>query len=457
MSAACTIIGAGPVGTLMALLLARRGRRVRLIERRPDPRRSPPEQGRSINLALAARGIVALEHCGLMARVRPHLVPMPGRMLHAVDGSQQFLRYGRNEAEVIHAVSRERLNRELIEAAAEQPGIELQFDACCLDVDPAAGTVQIQHEHGVSTSGFSLLVAADGAGSAVRAALVRRGLGEVREDPLAHDYKELLIGARAATPGACAARTAPGYVFEPHALHIWPRGGYMLIALPNADGSFTATLFLPRHGDPGFDRLHDERAVRALFARQFADAAAVMDDLTQQFSAHPQGRLGSVHCAHWQLGGRAVLLGDAAHAIVPFHGQGLNCGFEDCAVLDRLLDGRADPAAALARFERERRPDTEAIAAMALENYVEMRDGVRSALFARRQGLAAQLEHCFPARFIPRYSMVMFHPEIAYREAQRRGKLQQQLLDALSERFGFAALQGDSLTYAQQLLEQHGL
>ena len=454
MSAACTIVGAGPVGTLMALLLARRGRRVRLIERRSDPRRAPPEQGRSINLALAARGIVALEQAGLMARVRPHLVPMPGRMLHEVDGRQQFLRYSQHEAEVIYAVSRERLNRELIEAAAQQPGIEVQFNACCLDADPAAGTLQIQHPHGVSTTAFDLLLAADGAGSAVRGALLRRGLGEVREQPLAHDYKELVIAAAARVPDASG---APGFVFEPHALHIWPRGGHMLIALPNADGSFTATLFLPRHGNPGFDRLHDGRAVREWFARQFADAAAVIEDLEQQFAAHPQGRLGSVHCERWQFAGRALLLGDAAHAIVPFHGQGLNCGFEDCRVLDRLLGDAADPVVALAQFERERRPDTEAIAAMALENYVEMRDGVRSAQFAQRQGLSAQLERCFPARFIPRYSMVMFHPEIPYAQAQRRGTLQQRVLDALSARFGFAALQGGSLAYAQQLLDQHGL
>jgi kynurenine 3-monooxygenase len=453
----------------MALLLARRGRSVRLIERRPDPRHRPPERGRSINLALAARGIVALEQAGLMARMRPHLVPMPGRMLHEADGRLRFLRYSHNEGELIHAVSRERLNRELIEAAGAQPGIELQFDARCIDVDPAAGILRIQDERGgsVRTASFELLLGADGAGSAVRSALQRHGLGEVRKEPLAHDYKELTIGARASSapdapnaPGARdapAAAAAPGYLFEPHALHIWPRGGHMLIALPNADGSFTATLFLPRHGDPGFDRLRDGSAVRAFFAQQFADAAAVMTDLEQQFAAHPQGRLGTIHCQRWQLDGRALLLGDAAHAIVPFHGQGLNCGFEDCRVLDQLLDGTADPSAALARFEHERRPDTEAIAAMALENYVEMRDGVRSPQFAQRQALSAQLESRFPARFIPRYSMVMFHPEIPYAQAQRRGAQQQQLLDALSARFGFGPLQGEALAYAQQLLDRHGL
>ncbi|MGH8141636.1 MAG: FAD-dependent oxidoreductase, partial [Steroidobacteraceae bacterium] len=261
---------------------------------------------------------------------------------------------------------------------------------------------------------------------------------------------ELTIPAR-------ALGDADGYVFEPKALHIWPRGGYMLIALPNADGSFTATLFLPRHGDPGFDRLRDGRAVRDFFAQRFADAAAVIADLEQQFAAHPQGRLGSVHCERWQLAGRVLLLGDAAHAIVPFHGQGLNCGFEDCLLLDRLLADTIDTSAALAQFERERRPDTEAIAAMALENYVEMRDGVRSPQFAQRQELAAQLERQFPARFIPRYSMVMFHPEISYAEAQRRGLREQQVLDALAARYGFGPLQDESLAYARALLDLHDL
>jgi kynurenine 3-monooxygenase len=197
--------------------------------------------------------------------------------------------------------------------------------------------------------------------------------------------------------------------------------------------------------------------VRDFFAQHFDDAAAVIADLEQQFATHPQGRLGSVHCERWQLGGRVLLLGDAAHAIVPFHGQGLNCGFEDCRLLDRLLDDNPDTSAALTQFERERRPDTEAIAAMALENYVEMRDGVRSPQFAQRQGLAAQLEQHFPGRFIPRYSMVMFHPEIPYAEAQRRGLREQLVLDALAARYGFGALQDESLAYARALLDQHKL
>ena len=447
-----TIIGAGPVGALMGLMLARRGQRVCLIERRPDPRTAPPERGRSINLALAARGMVALEHAGVSSHIAPQMIAMPGRMVHDEQAALQFLPYGQNEREVIYAISRERLNRILIEAAAEHSDIELRFNTRCIDLDPQSGSLQLCDEDGGSPRNepFEILLAADGAGSAVRGALVARGLARVDEQPLAHDYKELLIAA--VERGAVA-----GYAFEPHALHIWPRGGFMLIALPNTDGSFTATLFLPRQGAHGFDRLGHGAAVRGFFQQQFADAAAVIADLEQQFALHPQSQLGTVYCEGWQAAGRVLLLGDAAHAIVPFHGQGLNCGFEDCRVLDRLLASDGQCASALAEFERERRPNTDAIAAMALENYVEMRDGVRSALFAQRKRLAAELEREFPGRFIPRYSMVMFHPEIPYAEAQRRGAQQERVLDRLVERFGYEAAQPAARTYAQSLLDATGL
>jgi len=448
-----TIIGAGPVGTLMGLMLARRGQRVRLLERRADPRLAAAERGRSINLALAARGLAALEYAGVGGRIAPHMIAMPGRMLHDEHAALQFLPYGQNQHEVIHAISRDRLNRILVEAAASSPQIELLFDTRCTDVDPAAATLQLRDERTGATRSetFEILLGADGAASAVRAALVARAGSRVEEQLLAHDYKELTI------PPVDSGGAAH-YAFEPHALHIWPRGGCMLIALPNTDCSFTATLFLARAGDPGFDRLKDGAAVREFFQRQFADAAAVMPDLALQFALHPQGLLGTVYCHGWQAAGRVLLLGDAAHAIVPFHGQGLNCGFEDCRLLDRQLAAPGvEPDGALLNFERTRRPDTDAIAAMALENYVEMRDGVRSAQFVPRQRLAAELERAFPGRFIPRYSMVMFHPEIAYAEALRRGAAQQQLLDALAARYGYQPLQPAALEYARGLLDAAGL
>ncbi len=428
-----TVIGAGPVGTLMALMLANRGHGVRLFERRADPRSAPPERGRSINLAMAARGMLALEHAGLAGRLATALMPMRGRLLHDERGGLQFLPYGQDEREVIQALSRERLNRILIEAAAECPAIELHFAARCVDVDVGAGTVALRDERSGReyTEAFEMLIGADGAGSAVRAALLARGHVSAREEMLDHDYKELTIPPDGARPGR--------HVFDAQALHIWPRGGFMLIALPNTDGSFTATLFLSRHGEPSFERLQHDQDVVRFFEAQFPDAARAIPDLARQFGANPQSRLGTLYCRQWQSDGRALLIGDAAHAIVPFHGQGLNCGFEDCRLLDRLLcqPQAGDPEARrrlLQQFEQQRRPDTDAIAAMALENYEEMRDTVRSPLFARRQALAARLERRFPGRFIPRYSMVMFHPEIAYSEAQRRGVAQERVLDALLDR-----------------------
>jgi len=446
-----TIIGAGPVGTLMGLMLARRGERVCLIERRADPRTAPPEGGRSINLALAARGLAALEHAGMSASVAAHMIAMPGRMLHDEHAALQFLRYGQHQHEVIYAIGRERLNRILIDAAAAHPGIELRFNLRCTDVDPAAGSLQLRDASGATRSeAFEILLGADGAGSAVRGALQARGLARVDEQPLAHDYKELLIAP-------LERGVAPGYAFEPHALHIWPRGGFMLIALPNADGSFTATLFLPRHGEHGFDRLGHGDAVRTLFQQQFADAAAAIPDLQQQFALHPQSQLGTIYCSGWQAAGTVLLLGDAAHAIVPFHGQGLNCGFEDCRLLDLRLAGGSAPGTVVDAFERMRRPDTDAIAAMALENYVEMRDGVRAAQFAQRKRLAAQLEREFPRRFIPRYSMVMFHPEIPYAEAQRRGAQQERVLDQLVQQFGYQLPPAAASSSVQRLLDSAGL
>jgi kynurenine 3-monooxygenase len=449
----CTIIGAGPVGTLMALLLARRGHLVQMFERRSDPRSTQTDRGRSINLALAARGTAALQQAGVLARVVPQMIAMSGRMVHDEQQPLQFLPYGQNEREVIYAVSREHLNRVLIEAAAEQPGIEINFDQCCIDIDPATGALQLRDQRSGTQRQVEtqIVLAADGAGSSVRAALQRAHLSRVIDAPLVHDYKELLIRPRQVLG------PHGHYAFEAHALHIWPRGGFMLIALPNLDGGFTATLFLARNGVVSFDSLDSDDAIQTFFEREFPDATRVLPDLALQFAQHPQARLGTITCEGWSAAGRVLLLGDAAHAIVPFHGQGLNCGFEDCGILDRLLAAASDTEQAFAAFERERFPDTSAIAAMALENYEEMRDSVRSPQFAQRKTMAAQLERRFPGRFVPRYSMVTFHPEISYAQARRRGEQQERILDALIGQFGFAALTDEALTVANRMLQQAGL
>lgn len=418
------IVGAGLAGALLAVLLARRGFAVDLYDRRPDPRRGESERGRSINLALAARGIVALEHAGMMDRVHPLLIPMRGRMIHSLSDETQLQPYGQRQDEVIYSVSRADLNRVLIEEAARHPRVRLRFRQTCLEALPEAGALRFRDEDMGSECNVPIAptFATDGAGSAVRSSLARAGLISVREEWLDHDYKELTIPARDGR-----------HAMEVHALHIWPRGGFMLIALPNTDGSFTATLFLARSGHDGFDSLTAPDRVRALFQSQFPEAMQLMPHLVDEFATHPQGQLGTVHARPWHIGGQLLLLGDAAHAIVPFHGQGMNAAFEDCLALDGLLDRHDGWEALFVDFERSRLPNTAAIAQMAVENYTEMRDTVRDPAYIRRKALAMELERRFPDRFIPRYSMVMFHPEISYAEALRRGALQQGILRQLDD------------------------
>jgi kynurenine 3-monooxygenase len=415
------ILGGGPSGLLMAILLAQRDERVRVYERRPDPRGSRAEAGRSINLALAARGLRPLELAGVMPHLAPLLVPMRGRMLHDRDGGTQFTAYGQDPRESILSISRTALTRCLVEAAARMPGITLQFNQRCVGLDAAGEPVLRDEltgrEHAPSAARW---IGADGAGSALRQGLREEGQLSYREEALGHDYKELTLPDRHGKPQLAR-----------EALHIWPRGGFMLIALPNADDSFTLTLFLPPDGAASFASLTDDAAVGAFFAREFPDAAALLPDLTAQFRAHPQGRLATVYCEPWNFGERMLLIGDAAHAIVPFHGQGMNCAFEDCRVLDQLLadDPHGD---AFERFSQLRKPDADAIAKMALENYAEMRDSVREPRFQLQKTLSLELERRHPGRFIPRYSMVMFHDEIRYSTAYARGILQQRILDALT-------------------------
>jgi kynurenine 3-monooxygenase len=414
------IVGAGLAGALTAVLLARRGFKVTLYERRPDPRQTNAESGRSINLALAARGIGALERAGVMDRITPLLIPMRGRMVHDASGCASLQSYGQREHEVIYSVGRAALNRVLIEEAARYNCVEMRFEQSCVAASPEQNTLRFKDRkhHGEFEVPLSPTIATDGAGSAVRVSLARTHRVSVREDWLDHDYKELTL------PAAAGGR----HVLDANSLHIWPRGGFMLIALPNTDGSFTATLFLARTGPNSFETLNSSVAVREFFRREFPDAARLMPCLEKEFSAHPHGQLGTVHLTPWHVGGSVLMLGDAAHAIVPFHGQGMNAAFEDCSMLDILLDRHDDWEPLFAEFARLRGPDTAAIAAMALENYTEMRDAVLDAGFIRRKAMAMELERRFPDRFIPRYSMVMFHPEIPYAEAQRRGAVQARIL-----------------------------
>ncbi|HMA11658.1 MAG TPA: NAD(P)/FAD-dependent oxidoreductase [Steroidobacteraceae bacterium] len=417
------IVGAGPAGCVLALLLARRGHEVHLHERRGDPRTTAPEAGRSINLALAARGMRALEHAGVMHELASGLVPMPGRQLHLADGSESFNPYGQNPGEINYSISRAELTRRLVERAGREPGIQLHFRRRCLGLAPAGMPLLLDEASGreIELAG-QRVIAADGAGSALRKALAEQGRLEAREELLDHTYKELCIPARAGG-SALAVREA---------LHIWPRRGYMLIALPNADFTFTATLFMAHRGPVSFEALAAPGAARDFFRREFPDALAVMPDFDREFAAHREGLLGTVRCSRWNDGERVLLIGDAAHAIVPFHGQGMNCALEDCVVLDALMaDGRPEP---FARFSALRRPDGDAIADMSLENYIEMRDGVLDPRHQQHRRLELQLERLHPGHFIPRYAMVMFHDRIPYSVALQRARIQQGILEELTDK-----------------------
>jgi kynurenine 3-monooxygenase len=417
------IIGAGPTGALLAILLSRRGQAVEVYETRPDPRQMPAGSGRSINLALADRGIHALKAAGVFETLGSSLLPMRGRMIHYENGETAFQPYGQRPNEVIFSVSRHRLNQALIEVAAGRAGVKIYFEHRLEGADFAGDTAQIRDlgSDRVLSVPMQPLLATDGAGSAMRRAMVARQLIQGREIDLEHGYKELAIPA--GPQGA--------FRMANDALHIWPRGNYMLIALPNDDGSFTATLFLPKQGPVSFASLCDEDAVEEFLARSFPDAYALMPHALAEFSAHPVGFLGTVSAHPWHQS-QATLIGDAAHAMVPFHGQGMNCCFEDCIEFDACAARHSSWEAAFAEFGALRKPNTDAIAAMALENYMEMRESVAHPKFQLQQALSLELERRFPRRFIPRYSMVMFHHEIPYLTAQQRGATQAEILSELT-------------------------
>ncbi|NZA27547.1 FAD-dependent monooxygenase [Luteimonas sp. SJ-92] len=414
-----TIVGAGLAGALLAILLARDGRRVDVYEKRGDPRLRGYGGGRSINLALAERGRHALEQAGAEAAVMRQAVMMRGRMVHFADGSLQLQRYGRDDSEVIWSVHRGDLNLTLI-GLAEAAGARLHFDRRldAVDFDARSARFVDDRDGSAEQVDFAALVGADGAGSAVRAAMQRvADLGE-RVEPLDHGYRELEIPP--ADDG--------GFRIEPNALHIWPRGDYMCIALPNDERTFTVTLFMPNRGNPGFDTVRTPAQARALFARDFADALPLIPGLEADWAANPAGMLATLYLERWHLDGRAVLIGDAAHAMVPFHGQGMNCAFEDCVELARGLRDEAPLEEVFAGFQAARQPNALAIQHMALENYREMRDRVDDSDYLLQRALELELQQRHPDRFVPRYAMVSFM-RIPYAVALERSRLQHALLE----------------------------
>jgi kynurenine 3-monooxygenase len=409
------VLGAGLGGALLSTYLGRAGYSVEVYERRADPRLQPLERGRSINLALSTRGLDALAGVGLAERALAAAVPMRGRMMHSREGRLSFQPYSADGRQAINSVSRNGLNGMLLDAAEECPGVRLHFGTRCIEVDLDAGIASFELENGERTQvEGAVLVGADGAFSVLRRAMLRLERFDYSQSYLEHGYKELAIPAR---PGG-------GHALEPHALHIWPRGAFMMIALPNADGSFTGTLFWPLEGPNSFAELRNAEEVRRCFAATFPDAVPLLPRLADEYYGNPTGTLVTVRCRPWHVGGRAVLIGDAAHAIVPFYGQGANAAFEDCAVLSECLAKHgSDLAGAFAEFEARRRPNTDVLADLAVRNFVEMRDRVASRSFLLVKRLEHGLHRAFPRWFVPLYTMVTFS-RTPYAEAVRRDRRQ---------------------------------
>jgi kynurenine 3-monooxygenase len=421
------IVGGGLCGSLLAIFLAKRGLEVHVYEKRSDMRIFGAEEGRSINLALSHRGIRALHRLGIEAQVLPLAIPMLGRAIHSKEGQSKYLPYGKNEQEYINSISRSGLNMALMNIAEQYPNIHFYFDCTCQEVDFTTQKLLFFDKNKQESFEVQaeVIFGTDGGGSVLRKAM-KGHIVDFQEEIsfLAHDYKELEIPA--APQG--------GFLLEKHALHIWPRQSYMLIALPNLDGSFTVTLFLQKTGQPSFEWLNSAERVEAFFEEQFPDVKALIPDIASHYFENPHSFLGTIKTYPWALEGKALLLGDAAHAIVPFYGQGMNASFEDCIILDELIESHGcNWERVFAAYQEQRKADTDAIADLAIENFYEMRDGVADANFQKMRQLELALENQF-ADYHSKYSMVTFHPEIPYAEARRRGNLQNQVLYELCRR-----------------------
>lgn len=406
------LAGGGLTGPLAAVYLARRGHRVTIYERRPDPRLSGAAAGRSINLALSVRGIDALRRVGLDTRIMHCALPMRGRTLHDDDGTTSFQAYSADGTKAIYSVSRGALNEELLTAAEGCPGVTIRFAHPVIEASTTdeAATLRLAAPDGERTATHDVVLGTDGAFSAVRERIVHSSRTDYHQDALPWGYKELTIPSRDGD-----------FALDPGSLHIWPRRHSMMIALPNPDRSFTATLFWPYDGPNGFAGLDSDGAIVDRMRRDYPDTVPLMPGLAGEFRANPVGSLVTVRMWPW-ASGRLALLGDAAHAIVPFFGQGMNCSFEDVVELDRCLDETGDDVVAgAARTAARRKPNADAIAQMALENFVEMRDRAGSRWFQLAKRAEYRLERLAPARFASQYELVSF-TTVPYAEALQRGE-----------------------------------
>ncbi len=423
-----TIIGAGLVGSLLSIYLAKRGYKVALYERRPDMRKESADSttaGRSINLALSDRGIRALEEVGIMEEIRKIAIPMHGRFIHNLNGGIAFQPYG-EQGQFINSVSRAELNKKLMDLA-EQEGVEIFFHKKCDKIDWHKNKITFENGLNAELSVVEgdLIFGADGAFSPARLQhQLQHDRFNYHQFYIDSGYKELNIPA-----GENAA-----FRMEKNALHIWPRGNYMLIGLPNIDGSFTCTLFFPFEGEPSFASINSKEKLKRFFEESFADAVPLMPTLEEDFFANPSSSLVTIKCYPWIREDKFALIGDAAHAIVPFFGQGMNCGFEDCSVLNALMNKHKDDwATILSEYQELRKPDGDAIADLALNNYIEMRDKVADPKFLLQKKIEARLHARYPDLWIPAYSQVTFSPHIRYGEALQNSLMQETIMSEVMQ------------------------
>lgn len=415
-----TVIGAGLVGSLLSIYLSKRGNKVTIFERRKDMRKEAISAGKSINLALSDRGIKALEEVGIMDEIRKIAIPMHGRFLHNADGSTAYQAYGK-EGQYINSVSRGELNRKLMDLA-ELNGVEILFNEKCESVNWENNEISFSNivDDWTRKIKSDLIFGSDGAFSAARLShQLQHDRFQYQQYYIDFGYKELTIPSG----------ENGSFLLEKNALHIWPRGNYMLIALPNTDGSFTCTLFFPFDGDPSFSSLDTKEKARSFFDKTFADASALMPALETEFFSNPTASLVTVKCFPWVRDDKFALIGDAAHAIVPFFGQGMNCGFEDCSVLNGLIDKHHENwRAILSEYQDLRKPDGDAIADLALNNFVEMRDKVGDPKFLLQKKIEASFSNKYPDKWIPAYAQVTFSPHIRYHEALKNGNRQEAIM-----------------------------
>ncbi len=419
------IVGAGLVGSLLSIYLAKRGHKVRVYERLGDMRKEEISGGRSINLALSDRGLLALEKVGLAEEIKKISIPMHGRFIHNSDGSSAFQPYGKKE-QFINSVSRAELNMKLMDLAEEQD-VRILFHQRCLAIDWVNNLVSFEdtRHSRLNSHDSPLIFGADGAFSAARLQhQLQSDKFEYQQSYIDCGYKELTIPP-----------TKSGdFALEKNALHIWPRKDYMLIALPNLDKTFTCTLFFPFEGETSFSKLDTQEKVKTFFEKTFPDAVPLMPDYVNEYFYNPVATLVTIKCFPWIRGDKFALIGDAAHAMVPFFGQGMNCGFEDCRILDELIEKHNENwSAILKEYQLSRKPDADAIADMAVNNFTEMRDKTADPVFLLQKKIEARLHEKYPGKWIPAYSLVTFNPGIRYSEALKQGQKQEAIMQEVMQ------------------------